>query len=166
MTNQEQSTLIYFGMWKGKIVASIFNIPNRRRHYHMYASRHGGSAAPRRGEKKKWSCVPERSSVFSISQHELCQKRSTARLPLWVGWQSLRLTTRLEKRQGWGKQPCLSDNGCTLLRTVGETQPGEVLRREKVRVSGSAATGGHSCESHHHPALLSKGRPHPRADKR
>lgn len=45
MTNQSSSTLIYLGMWKGKIVAGIFNIPNRGRYWHVYTSCHGGSAA-------------------------------------------------------------------------------------------------------------------------
>lgn len=49
MTNQSNSALIYFGMWKGKIVVLIFNIPNRGMHFHTYASHHVASAAQRRG---------------------------------------------------------------------------------------------------------------------
>lgn len=49
MTNQSNSALIYFGMWKGKIVVLIFNIPNRGMHFHTYASHHVASAAQRSG---------------------------------------------------------------------------------------------------------------------
>lgn len=53
MTNQSNSALIYFGMWKGKIVVLIFNIPNRGMHFHTYASHHVASAAQRRGGGKR-----------------------------------------------------------------------------------------------------------------
>lgn len=67
MTNQSTSTLIYFGMWKGKIVACIFNIPNRRMCSRTYASHHVASAALGKRKKTKRASGQRRSFVFSVS---------------------------------------------------------------------------------------------------
>lgn len=84
MTNQSSSTLIYFGMWKGKIVAGIFNIPNRRMQGHAYTSHNGGSATPRRGKFKK---IYKKGEV--VSQRGVLYfpfpSRSSAGMRAWKG---------------------------------------------------------------------------------
>lgn len=81
-------------MWKGKIVVGIFNIPNRRRYWHVCTSRHGGSAAPGSREGSKAVC---RRGVLYLPLH-MC-------FASWLTMPLLNDTPRKEKQLGQTATP-------------------------------------------------------------